>query len=111
MTLINYSNNSDVNSYHSHRFMDINHIAKLARIGLEEKELKKLEAELSAILDFVEKLKEADVEGIAPMAGGTDLKNITREDKATPKSEESRQKILANAPKRRDDYIEVKAVF
>ena len=91
--------------------MDINHIAKLARIGLKEDELKKLESELSAILDFIEKLKEVDIENIEPMTGGTDLVNAVREDEVIPKNEEQRQRILANAPKRKDDYIEVKAIF
>jgi aspartyl-tRNA(Asn)/glutamyl-tRNA(Gln) amidotransferase subunit C len=91
--------------------MDINHIAKLARIGLKEDELKKLESELSAILDFIEKLKEVDIENIEPMTGGTDLVNAVREDEVIPRNEEQRQRILANAPKRKDDYIEVKAIF
>lgn len=90
--------------------MDITHIAKLARIELKKEELKKLEAELSAILGFVDKLKEADIEGIEPMIGGTDLKNIMREDEISPQNEK-REKILANAPKKKDNYIEVKAVF
>jgi len=38
--------------------MDIKHIAKLARLGLTGKERKKFQKELSAILDFVEKLNE-----------------------------------------------------
>jgi len=91
--------------------MDIDHIAKLARIGLKEEELKKLEGELSAILDFIEKLKEVDIENVKPMTGGTDLANIMREDEVIPRDDKQRQRILANAPKRKDDYIEVKAVF
>jgi aspartyl-tRNA(Asn)/glutamyl-tRNA(Gln) amidotransferase subunit C len=91
--------------------IDINHIAKLARIGLKEDELKKLEGELSAILDFIEKLKEVDIENIEPMTGGTDLANAVREDESIARNEEQRKMILANAPKRKDNYIEVKAVF
>jgi aspartyl-tRNA(Asn)/glutamyl-tRNA(Gln) amidotransferase subunit C len=91
--------------------MDINHIAKLARVGLKKEELKKLEGELSAILSFVEKLKKADVKNIKPMAGGTDLSNIMREDEIGEKNPVQRKKILDNAPKRKDDYVEVMAVF
>ena len=91
--------------------MDINHIAKLARIGLKKEELKKLEGELSAILSFVEKLKEVNVENIKPMAGGTDLNNVYREDRPKVRDEKQRQRILENAPKRKDDYVEVMAVF
>lgn len=91
--------------------MDINHIAKLARVGLKKEELKKLEKELSAILSFAEKLKEADVGNVEPMAGGTDLDSIYREDTPQPKNEKQKREILKNVPKRKDDYIEVKAVF
>jgi aspartyl-tRNA(Asn)/glutamyl-tRNA(Gln) amidotransferase subunit C len=91
--------------------MDINHITELARLGLKEEELSKLEKDLSAILDFVEKLKEVDIEGVEPMTGGTDLVNVLRKDEAVSKNKESREKILTNAPKRQDDYIEVLAVF
>ena len=48
--------------------MDINHTAALARIGLCEKELRGLEKELAAILDFVGKLKEMEVVGVEPMS-------------------------------------------
>lgn len=91
--------------------IDINHIAKLARMELTEEEKQKLEKELSAILNFVEKLKEADLENVKPMAGGTDLVNVYRDDEPAEKNEKQREKILDNAPKEKDGYVEVKAVF
>lgn len=91
--------------------MDINHISQLARLGLKDEEKNKLEADLFAILGFIEKLKEVDVEGVEPMTGGTDLSNVMREDEAGEKNPEQRENILDNASKRKDDYVEVKAVF
>lgn len=91
--------------------MDINHIAKLARIGLNEEELQRLEKEFAAILTFVEKLKEVDIANIKPMSGGTDLINVMREDEVSLIESEIREKILKNAPKKEDNYIEVMAVF
>ena len=91
--------------------MDINHISQLARLGLKEDEKNKLETDLSAILGFVEKLKEVDVEGIEPMTGGTDLNNVLRDDEAGKRNQLQRKRILDNAPKRKDDYIEVRAIF
>ena len=44
------------------------HIAKLARLGLSESEIEKYQKDLSAILDYVDKLKEADVGGIDALA-------------------------------------------
>ncbi|MBI4837439.1 MAG: Asp-tRNA(Asn)/Glu-tRNA(Gln) amidotransferase subunit GatC [Candidatus Portnoybacteria bacterium] len=91
--------------------IDITHIVKLARIGLSEEELGKLKGELSAILDFVGKLKRADTIKIEPMTGGTTLFNVVRGDELRPADLEGRNKILENSPKRKGDYIEVMAVF
>jgi len=95
---------------------DVEHIAKLARLGLTDKEKEKFQKELSSILDFVEKLKEVDVSKVEPMTGGTSLVNVTRRDeiKIVPdliKSKERREKILKNAPEKKNGYIKVKAVF
>jgi len=40
---------------------EVIHIAKLARLGLAEKEISRLQKELSLILDYFEVLKTADV--------------------------------------------------
>ena len=60
---------------------EVKHIAELARIGLKEKEVDKYQKEMSAILDWVEQLKEVDVTGIEPTAHIAGLKNIVRTDK------------------------------
>ncbi|KKS66150.1 MAG: Aspartyl/glutamyl-tRNA(Asn/Gln) amidotransferase subunit C [Parcubacteria group bacterium GW2011_GWC2_42_6] len=91
--------------------MDINHIAKLARIGLSELELKKLEQELAAILGFVNELNKVDDGDIEPMTQATGLKNIMRADEAAKSSAAGRAKLLANAPEKLNGYIKVKAVF
>ena len=89
----------------------VDHIAKLARLGISEQEKEKFQQELSAILDFVEKLKEVNVEGVKPMTGGTDLTNVMREDGPAEKDLKQKEKFLSNAPKRKNDYVEVLAVF
>ena len=91
--------------------IDINHIAKLARIGLSEEELEKLSGELSAILDFVGKLQKADTAKVEPMAGGTTLFNVVRDDEPRPIDIEGRNKILINVAKKKGDYIEVRLVL
>lgn len=91
--------------------MDINHISQLARLGLKEDEKNKLETDLSAILGFIEKLKEVDIEGVEPMTGGTDLSNVMRDDGIGEKNEKQRKMILDNVPKRKDNFVEVRAVF
>lgn len=56
------------------------HIATLARLGLTEEEILKLQGELSNILQYVEQLGEVDTEGILPTAQVTDLANVSRAD-------------------------------
>lgn len=59
---------------------EIKHIAKLARLGLTEKEIERFQKELSKILDYVEKLKEVDVSKVEPTSHSFLLENITRKD-------------------------------
>lgn len=56
--------------------MDINHIAKLARLGLSEEEKKNLEKELPNILKFVDKLNEVKADKIDPTTQVTGLENV-----------------------------------
>lgn len=91
---------------------DVEHIAHLARIELTEVEKQKIEKDLSAILEFVEKLNEVDTENVEPMTGGTSLKNITREDKQIDVSLEGHQaSLLAQVSEKKEGWVKVKAVF
>ena len=45
---------------------EVNHIAKLARLGISEKEEKKFQKDLSSILDYFNCLQEVDVSGKEP---------------------------------------------
>lgn len=58
----------------------LEHLAKLARIDLDPKEEEKLLRDLGNILEHFKELQELDTTNVAPMTGGTDLKNIFRAD-------------------------------
>ena len=91
---------------------DTEHIAKLSRLVLSEPEKKKFPKELSSILDYIEQLKEVNVNGVKPTAQVTGLTNITREDKVNQaESKKTREQILENAPMRDGDFVKVKSVF
>ena len=91
---------------------DVEHIADLARIKLSEEEKAKFTSELSAILDFVEKLNEADTSKVSPMTGGTILQNETRPDRQTDISLENRQReMLDQVPDKKGEWVRVKAIF
>lgn len=103
---------------------EVEHIAFLAKLGLTEEEKEKFRKELSAILDYVNKLDEVDANGVEPMAGGTNLFNITREDKplfeikeegALEKEEIEAVKEAAElvnaAPHKQDGYVKVRKIL
>lgn len=89
----------------------IEHVAKLARLGLTEKEKGTFQKKLSSILGFVQKLNEADTNEVEPTAHITGLKNVMREDKAGAVNTNQRTKILNLAPKKKDGYVKVKAIL
>jgi len=90
---------------------EVQHIAKLARIDFSEKELLKLSKQLSAILDYIEKLKEVDTSKVEPTAQVTGLENVIREDKSKIQNPKSKIQILNGVPRKKDGYVKVKAVL
>lgn len=88
---------------------EVLHIAKLARLELTDQETEKMQKDMSAILDYFDLLKSA------PPAFAKDnasvKKNILRIDEVKPKNIGDTEKLLADAPDKKDDYIKVKAIF
>ena len=60
---------------------DIKKYAHLARIKLSRREEETFQKDLEEILEHVAELEKVNVKNVLPMTGGTDLKNIFREDK------------------------------
>lgn len=71
-------------------------IAYLARLRVADDQLDGLARELSAILDFVEQLKEVDTSNVAPMTSVADLQLPMRGDEVTDGG--IPDQVLANAP-------------
>ncbi|MFH0929648.1 MAG: Asp-tRNA(Asn)/Glu-tRNA(Gln) amidotransferase subunit GatC [Candidatus Moraniibacteriota bacterium] len=90
---------------------EVQKIASLARIEITDQEAEKYATELSDILGFVEKLNEADTDGVEPIVHITGAKNITREDKVIEYSDETKENIINNFPEKKDRFDKVKAVF
>ena len=92
--------------------IEVEHIAKLARLGLTPAEIKKFQRELSSILDYIEKLKKVDVTGMLATSHPLAVENETREDEAkNQKFKNNSQKLLDLAPKKKEGFIKVKSVF
>ncbi len=92
---------------------EVKHIAKLARLGLEKEDIRKMEKELSKILDYIGKLKEVDVSGVEPMSHSVDVENVTSEDKEKPLGDKGAisKKLLELMPERKEGYLKTKKVL
>ncbi len=88
---------------------DVVHVAYLARLGLTEDELTRLEGQLNHILDQYAKLAELDTDDIPPTAQTIELENILRDDVAMPSL--PAEAVLANAPERQGDFFVVPAIL
>jgi aspartyl-tRNA(Asn)/glutamyl-tRNA(Gln) amidotransferase subunit C len=60
------------------------HVARLARMALTEAEVNKMAEELSKVLDHVERIRELDLEGVAPTSHVIDVGNVLRADEPVP---------------------------
>lgn len=90
---------------------DVQHIAKLARLGLAKREVIKFQKELSKILDYIAKLEKADVSGIEPTSYSILLENITREDKINLQKTETKENLIKAVPEEKERYIKVKSIL
>lgn len=89
---------------------DIDYIARLARIKLDETSKGKLAVNLCEIVGFVDQLGELDIDNIEPTAHAVPLTNVMRED--SQRVSFPRELMLANAPESVDgEYIKVLAVL
>lgn len=75
---------------------EVEHIATLARLRLTEAEKERYRQQLSAILDYMAKLKQVDTAHIEPTATVLPLHTVLRPDEVTPSL--PREELLANAP-------------
>jgi aspartyl-tRNA(Asn)/glutamyl-tRNA(Gln) amidotransferase subunit C len=72
------------------------HVAKLARLKLDEAEVERMATELSGILAHVERISELDLDGVEPTSHVIALENVFRPDKPRPSWD--RDEILESAP-------------
>jgi aspartyl-tRNA(Asn)/glutamyl-tRNA(Gln) amidotransferase subunit C len=64
--------------------MDIEYVAKLARLELTKEEKDKIGAQMNDILKYIEKLNQLDTKEVEPTAHIIPMKNVWREDIVIP---------------------------
>ena len=88
----------------------VQHIARLARVRLSDEEIDRFSEQLSEILEYFERLREVDTEGVPPTAHTLPLHNVMREeDRPQPPLE--KEAVLANAPVREGDHFRVRVIL
>lgn len=75
---------------------EVEHVALLARLSLNEQDKKLFGEQLSFILEYADKLNELDTKGVEPLAHILPAFNVFRSDEVKPGT--PTEDILANAP-------------
>lgn len=84
---------------------DIKKIAHLARLSVDDGELKKLSEDLNSILGYVEQLQKINVDGIDPLSHVHGITNVFREDEQGPML--TLEEVQQNAPETLGRFFKV----
>ena len=84
-------------------------IAHLSRLDFDEKDAEKMMQDMTEIVNWVEKLKEVDTEGVEPLTTMSFEVNVLREDKVGDQM--PHDEALKNAPKKDDQFFRVPKVL
>ncbi|MBT3538975.1 Asp-tRNA(Asn)/Glu-tRNA(Gln) amidotransferase subunit GatC [Candidatus Parcubacteria bacterium] len=91
--------------------VQVEHIAKLARLELGEEEITMYTEQLSAVLGYIDMLDEVDVEGVEETSQVTGLQDVVRNDEVVSCDDDTRKKLLEQFPKNQVNLLKVKGVF
>jgi len=87
----------------------VRHVARLARLAMDQDQLRRLTPQLESILEYVAKIGEVDVDGVEPMAHATPLVNVLRDDTKTEPL--PLEQVLANAPDTDGPFFKVPKII
>jgi aspartyl-tRNA(Asn)/glutamyl-tRNA(Gln) amidotransferase subunit C len=88
---------------------DVRQVARLARLALDDAKLARLTPQLESILEYVAKITEVDVKGVAPMAHALPLANVLRED--VVEASLPIEQVLQNAPETDGRFFKVPKIL
>ncbi|GIW39965.1 MAG: aspartyl/glutamyl-tRNA(Asn/Gln) amidotransferase subunit C [Candidatus Binatia bacterium] len=88
---------------------EVRHVAALARLELEPEEERLFAEQLGAVLEYVRKLEELELDGVEPTSHVVAVEHPLREDRVTnrPRPEE----LLANTPERDGNFVKVPKIL
>lgn len=89
----------------------VKHIAKLARLGLSDEEVKKFSTQLTDILEYIKILDEVDTTNVESTSQVTGLGNILREDVVDREWVKREELLACSELPVEEDQIRVKPVI
>ena len=87
----------------------VRRVALLSRLELSDEEITQFSGQLSAIVDYIEKLNELDTADVEPLAHCLGLHNVLRDDTSRPSL--SNEQALANAPDEAEGCFKVPKIL
>ncbi|WP_300464681.1 Asp-tRNA(Asn)/Glu-tRNA(Gln) amidotransferase subunit GatC [Desulfobacula sp.] len=87
---------------------EVEKMAHLARLEIDPSQKEKMAEQLSHILQYIDKLKDVDVQGVKLSSGAAFMQNVLREDELAVSP--GPDVTLANAPQRDGDFYTVPRV-
>ena len=84
-------------------------VAKLSRLELSDAEVEEFAGQLSAVIEYVEKMNELDTSDVEPLAHCLPVSNVLRED--TGRESMGTETTLANAPECDDQFFRVPKIL
>jgi aspartyl-tRNA(Asn)/glutamyl-tRNA(Gln) amidotransferase subunit C len=88
---------------------EVQHVARLSRLALEETEIDALTGQMDQLLGYVEKLNELDTEGIVATAHAVPMENAFRADEVKPSI--GLERALQNAPQSEESCFVVPKII
>jgi aspartyl-tRNA(Asn)/glutamyl-tRNA(Gln) amidotransferase subunit C len=88
---------------------EVEYVAALARLGLSDAEITRLQDQLSSILEHIAAIDRLDTEAIPPTAQVIAMTNVMRPDVVSGSL--PREAVLENAPRQSDGFFEVHAIL
>ena len=88
---------------------EVTYVAGLARLEFSDDETKKLQDELSAVLDYAESLNKLDTSKVKPTEHILPIQNVYRDDLVVDSL--SLDKVLKNAPEKEKGAFKVPKVI
>jgi len=88
---------------------DVEYMANLARIDLDEEEKESLQKDLSDIIGYIDRLKELDISDVLSSDHSIMIENVTREDIKVDCDE--RRELIDNFTEEDEDYLKVRQIL